>query len=313
MIDLEKYQDLKHVVGRVLSVWPAHENNALKSLGDRSPDVLDVSDRISALIRTMARQTPDGLEAYCSNYQFLCEKIILPEELHFRRNGTYRLSQFADALREVYSNEPFMRRYMDGLLISHVMWCNHAKALTHYVNSYLPSLVSGTDHLEIGPGHGLLLYFAAARPEIVTLAGWDVSPTSIASTRAALDAVGVTRPVTLTVRNPFDEEGQSSADRFDSIVLSEVLEHIEDPIAALRAVRGWLKPGGRVWVNVPANSPAPDHLFLVTSPEHACELVREAGFDVEDSVAFPMTGATLEKAARRQLSISCVVTARRSD
>jgi 2-polyprenyl-3-methyl-5-hydroxy-6-metoxy-1,4-benzoquinol methylase len=308
MINLDRHEDLRELVQAVLKAWPAHENLANKSLEVRSPEVLDISNTIAALIKTLASHEPEGLEGLCKDYQFLCEKIVLPEELYFRRNGTYRLSTFADAEREVYANADFMRRYMNGLLVSDAMWSNHAEALSYYVNTYLPSLPPAADHLEIGPGHGLLFYFAAARAEIASITGWDVSPTSIKNTQVALQTLQVTRPVTLTLRNLFD--ATSGEQKYDSIVLSEILEHLEDPVAALRAVKHWLKPGGRVWVHVPANSPAPDHLFLVTSPEHACDLVREAGLEVEESAAFAMTGTTLDKATRRKLAISCLVTGR---
>jgi len=313
MIDLANYPNLKHLVGSVLAIWPAHEKFISKSLEERSSDVLDSSDRMALLITKLSAHEPRGLEGLCRGYKFLCEDIVLPEELHFRRHGTYRLSNFADAEREVYSNAEFMRQYMDGLLVSSVLWVNHTRALHHYVTSYLPLLPAGANHLEIGPGHGLLLYFAASRPGIGTVTGWDASPTSIANTKAALGALGVTRPVSLQLRNLFDTADASTDHYFDSIVLGEVLEHLEEPVAALRNIKRWLKVGGRVWVNVPANSPAPDHIFLVKSPEHACELVREAGLAVEDSAAFAMTGTTLEKAVRRQLAVSCVVVGRRTD
>jgi trans-aconitate methyltransferase len=124
-----------------------------------------------------------------------------------------------------------------------------------------------------------------------------------------LHALGVDRPADLTLQNMF--EAPASDRRYDSIVMSEILEHLEDPVAALKAASAWLRPGGTIWVNVPANSPAPDHIFLVQSPEHACELVESAGLEVVGSHAFPMTGATLEKARKRKLAISCVVVGRK--
>ena len=311
MINLEGYPHLKEVVDHAVSVWPAHEAYASKSLEDRSPEVLKTSDTIARLIKELAKHAPNGLEGLCSDYQFMCEKLLLPEELYFRRHGTYRLKTQADAEREVYANAPYMQRYVNGILISHVMWSNHSHALNDYTNRHLRSLPPGADHLEIGPGHGLLLYFAAARPEIGSVTGWDVSPTSVENTRGTLSSLGVTRPVTLVLQNLFDQPKGGSDKLYDSIVLSEVLEHVEDPLAALRAIKGWLKPGGRLWVNVPANSPAPDHLFLVNSLEHARELVTAAGLEIEHSVAFPMTGTTLEKATRRKLTISCIVTGQR--
>ena len=44
---------------------------------------------------------------------------------------------------------------------------------------------------------------------------------------------------------------------YESVVLSEILEHLEDPIAALRAVRERLEPGGTVFINVPATPQSP--------------------------------------------------------
>jgi SAM-dependent methyltransferase len=40
--------------------------------------------------------------------------------------------------------------------------------------------------------------------------------------------------------------------KYDLIYTSNVLEHIEDDVAALRALRGHLKPGGRIAIFVPA-------------------------------------------------------------
>jgi trans-aconitate methyltransferase len=94
--------------------------------------------------------------------------------------------------------------------------------------------------------------------------------------------------------------------------MSEILEHLEDPVAAMRAASRHMKPGGYLWINVPANSPAPDHIFLVEGADHAASLVAQAGFEVVRSDAFPMSGATLEKAMKRKLSISCVVLGRKT-
>ena len=95
--------------------------------------------------------------------------------------------------------------------------------------------------------------------------------------------------------------------------MSEILEHLEDPVAAMIAASRHLKPGGHLWVNVPANSPAPDHIFLVDGLDHAVALAEQAGLEVVEKAAFPMSGASLEKAVKRKLAVSCVVLARKPE
>jgi len=305
-------RDALHTIAQaVTAAWPEHAGFIGKSLSGRSDAVLDVSERLSDAILKLAPSIEGGMTTLVADYRFLCEEIVLPEEMFFRRNDRYRLSSFEDANRECYANAPFMDRYMNGLLLSDVLWSNHAHAFAYFVDQYLTHLPEGARHLEIGPGHGLLLYFAAASGQLSKIAGWDVSPTSIAKTRHALDLLGVTAPVDLTLQDLFAAPAPGEDALFDGIVMSEILEHLEQPVAALQSAARWLAPGGCLWINVPANSPAPDHIFLFDGLDHAQAIAREAGLEVIDAVAFPMSGTTLARAEKHKLSISCSVLARR--
>ena len=306
---IESRPGLRALIEKQLALWPEHATYLGRSFADRSPAVLDVSEQVSGLILKLAHHMPGGLDGLCKDYRYLCEEITLPEELYFRRNGAYRLSKFTDAFNSVYANKELMSRYMAGLLVSDVLWSPHAHAFEYYVNKYLPGLPAGCDHLEIGPGHGLFLFFAAQRGSIGKVVGWDISPASVEATRTALEVLGADRKVEVKLQDLFAKDRASG--QFGSVVLSEILEHLEDPVAALRSVYDVLRPGGWLWINVPANSPAPDHLYLLRTPEEACDLATQAGFEVTDHAFYPMTGATLEKARKHSLSISCVITARR--
>jgi len=120
-------------------------------------------------------------------------------------------------------------------------------------------------------------------------------------------------PVRFELKNILDDSimDASNAKQFDAIVFSEVLEHLDKPEKALRSLLHLCKPGGRVWINVPANSPAPDHLYLVREPKQAEDAVRAAGFEVVDTAHLPMTGVTLERAIEKQLTITCIIVGRR--
>lgn len=308
-VDLTGYPCLAQLSGAQLSIWPEHRSYLSKSYASHGAAEMVVLERMADLVLKLARAHRGGLDSLCADYRFVCEKMILEEELYFRRHNSYRLSSFVDADREVYSRPELMARYMNGLLLSGLFWANHAQAHTYYVNQFLPGNKAGYHHLEVGCGHGLLIYFAAKDPRCASVTGWDISTASLAATKRCLDLIGVERRVELKQQNVF--QAAQAPERFESIVISEVLEHTEDPEAGLRALFQVLKPGGRIWVNLPVNSPAPDHIYLLREPEEVIDMVQRSGFQIEHSRFFPLTGYTEARARKHNLTINTAVIARR--
>jgi 2-polyprenyl-3-methyl-5-hydroxy-6-metoxy-1,4-benzoquinol methylase len=309
VIDSAKYPDIARIATALIGVWPEHARFLEQSFTSRDEGLMRSTEHHAEMILRIIGSQP-SLIKNCGDYRFLCAKLM-DEEIYFRRNGSYRLARFEDALTEVYSNREFMGRYMNFLLLSHVLWDNHARAMAHFEDRYLSMLPNGTDHLEVGPGHGLLLHFACNAPNVSSVTGWDVSQTSIDQARCCLEAMGERRQVTLMMQNLFDASPTANnGKRFGSVVLAEVLEHLEDPVAALKAMSRHMHPGAFLWIHVPINSPAPDHIYLLRTPEEAVELVQAGGFEPVDSAFFPMTGQTMERARRRELTISVIITAR---
>jgi 2-polyprenyl-3-methyl-5-hydroxy-6-metoxy-1,4-benzoquinol methylase len=294
---------LGRIVTAVETLWPEHGKFMQRSFAERTPAVTALSLQIAELIERIAA---DDLARLVRGYRWMCE-MFLAEELEFRRTGRYRYASFADTNREVYQDHDLMARYMDGLLLSQVLFSNHAIVLEFY-RTFLAGNRHGYQHLEIGPGHGLLMYYGAVDPRCGGVTAWDVSPTSLDHTRRCLQSLRIERPVELAVRDIIAAPGQGE---FDSVVFSEVLEHLEAPKEALRAIGSVLAPEGRLFVNVPINSPAIDHIYLLRSPEEAFELVKSAGLEILDACIAPGSGNTEEKARRRGTVISCAMVARR--
>lgn len=313
LVDGSKYPNLANLVTEALAVWPEHERYLQNSLEPREQGFLSFSEKLAGMVGRLATTVDGGIGALADDYRFLCEEIYLPEEFHFRRHGAYRLTSFEEALSTVYNNAPFMARYMNGLLVSDVLWINHCQGLQHFAEVYLNSLPAKTQLLEIGPGHGLLLQLASQNPRIGALTAYDVSQKSVDMAGKALKALGAAQPVRFELKDILDDSimETDAGGQFDAIVFSEVLEHLDRPEQALRALLHLCKPGGRIWINVPANSPAPDHLYLVRDPKQAEDLVRKAGFEVVDTAHFPMTGMTMEWAIKQKFTISCIIVGRR--
>jgi len=95
--------------------------------------------------------------------------------------------------------------------------------------------------LDLGCASGGLL--ALLRPRAGHIAGLELSASAAAAAAQIGDLVvqGALEDPDL----PF-EEGS-----YDLVVLADVLEHLADPVAALRRAVGWTSPGGAVLLSVP--------------------------------------------------------------
>ena len=93
--------------------------------------------------------------------------------------------------------------------------------------------------LEVGCGDGVMLHALRSR-------GWEVCGTE------RTEAMAATARDRYGIRMYVDPEGpQAGHDRFDLIILFQVLEHLSDPVAALKRAAALLDDGGRIVVGVP--------------------------------------------------------------
>lgn len=303
--NLSAYPAIFKVVNTLMADWPEHGRYIESRFKDDTPDFLARTEEFAALALTGMQ---DDLPLYCADYRWMCEEFW-KEEFHFRREGSYRLSTFEEAYREVYSNADYMSRYVRGILISQIIWDPHARAFDIFRTKFLTGINAGASYLEVGPGHGFFLAFASREADLGRMEAWDVSPSSIAEAKQALNRLGVTREITIVEQDVLAAPARH--DEFDAAVISEVLEHLERPDLALQSLHAALKPGGRIFINAPINSPAPDHIYLWRSPSEFSDFVKAQGFEIEEAHDLPQTGVKLERALKLDMSVSCIVIGRK--
>lgn len=294
---------LTELTRRVLDAWPGHRDYLAKSFCQRNTEMLESSETIAEVILKLAE---DDLVGFAQDYRWLCGQVR-EEELNFARTGRYRYSTFAETSEHVYSDDAFMARYMHGLLFSQSLWFMHASSL-HFFIQRLPQHVGPRGRvMEIGPGHGLLLFLALRELEMREAVAWDISPVSLDHTRAALEKLGVAAKAQFDCRDLGDN---SEADgTYDLIILSHLLEHLEDPVQALQRLRPLVADGGIIFVNVPLNAPMPDHLQLLGTPDEAKDMIRDGGFRITEFETHTTQGVALDRAIRRKLATTCSIIA----
>lgn len=111
------------------------------------------------------------------------------------------------------------------------------------IDAYGPG--AGGRVLDVGCGGGFLLEELARRGH--SGVGIDLSPESVEIARARLADIGAGGRLDAQVGSAYEPPRGP----FDLVCLTDVLEHLEDPRACLRALRGQMAPGGLLVISTP--------------------------------------------------------------
>lgn len=295
---------LARLTQTVLDAWPEHLEYLSASYGLRTPALLDTSDAMAEIVLCLAAGA--GPASVAADYRWLCDQIR-EEELNFARTGAYRYSTFAETNAHVYSDDQFMRRYMHGLLFSHVLWYMHLSSLHFFRGRLAARIKPGGKVMEVGSGHGLLIYLALTELGMSEAVAWDISPVSLQQTREALSLLGAAERATYAIQDMHKVE--PGGEQFDLVILSHLLEHLEQPVEALQKIRNVVSKKGYLFVNVPLNAPMPDHLVLLRDPDEAVRMITDGGFRVLEIACHTTQAVTLPQALKREIAVTCSIIA----
>ena len=222
---------------------------------------------------------------------------FVAETVRFSETGAYSSTSFEEVNRRVYAQPEVMDYYMHGLLLTQFIWVHHFELLKYYTAELSRLAPAGGNYLEIGGGHGLYLNMAK---ELLsgdwTFSVVDISETSLQIARSFADSEGVD----FIHADIFELKERN---RPDFIVMGEVLEHLEDPLALLQRLHGMLDPDGKLFITTPTNAPAIDHIYLFRSPDEIRGLISRAGFEVMSEKSFSSEDVPLEQAEALHISI----------
>ena len=161
------------------------------------------------------------------------------------------------------------------------LWKRLAKSIFRFDTKLLPLLPPGR-MLEIGCASGAFLHKMAG-------SGWQVEGLEFSAKPAAS-----VRHLGYSVHAGRLESAPDPSLAYDLVVGWMVLEHLHDPLLALKKLHRWVKPGGRLVISVP-NAAAfefsmfkdawyalqlPTHLYHYT-PQTLGRLLASAGWQVE--------------------------------
>ena len=110
-----------------------------------------------------------------------------------------------------------------------------------------PSRFQGGSVLEIGAGSGLLARsLMAAGLEFERYSVSELSEARLAGLRKC-----IADPRVQVLRLDLEDPPDDLAARYDAVIMLALIEHLFDPLRAMRAVRRMLRPGGFAFVDTP--------------------------------------------------------------
>ncbi len=206
----------------------------------------------------------------------------LKRQKRFEKERVYQLSSYEEAAKQVYHNkEHMMGQYLPGLLLSHYFWPHHYNQLKFFRNQYLDALAGSkaASFIEVGIGTGVYSRATLSYLEDITGTGIDISESSRQFTVSHVDKYGFSERYDTQITDIFKPGHDLQT---NALICIEVLEHLEQPVEFLKALRTILSPGGLGFITAALNAPDKDHIYLYEKVSEVEAQIEEAGFNIKN-------------------------------
>ena len=208
----------------------------------------------------------------------------------FEKERRYIPKSYSEAASAVYHNEDYMfGLYLPGILLSHYLWPHHYRQLNYFKARFLPRLLAHEERrfCDVGVGTGFYSRQILTAANDIHGVGFDISRHALRFAEQHVAAFGLSQRWEAVVR---DVVGEESPRKWPFLVSVEVLEHLEDPVTFLKALKKMLDPEGLAFITAAITAPNADHIYLYNNVQEVIDQLHQAGFTLVEyfeDVAYP--------------------------
>lgn len=229
---------------------------------------------------------------------------FLQLQIELERTGKYFLSSYNEAQREVYQNQTVMEnRYLNGLLLSQALWINHHQILQFFIKEFCISNKESGQVIEAPVGSGIFISEFATKNKGWTADAYDISPSSINFARKVLELTLPGNAIYLGQKNIFDLPEEK---KYDRVICGELLEHLEEPEALLRKLKGIVHEKGSLFLTTAIWAAAIDHIYLFKSAEEVRKMLR-SHFKIEKELVLNVFSGKGPDEEKTPINYACIL------
>jgi SAM-dependent methyltransferase len=218
-------------------------------------------------------------------------------QVEFEKTGRY-IAASSKHVQPIDSEQ-----YKLALLISFICTSHRFDILRSLVSFLRTHCRAPRELLSVGYGTGYELKLAFDEAPGWRIVAFDNSPDSYEYASELLLFFG--HPIDCLHQDVFSFECRDGVaahrERFGKVILCELLEHLDDPKTALRAMRNVLHRDGLLFCTMAVNIAQEDHVYVYRSAEQARTEVSECGFEIVQELLAPVVILPFSEANRAQL------------
>lgn len=222
-------------------------------------------------------------------------KKLEDRQSYFEKCGEYQQSKYSE-VKKIPE-----KRYKIALLLSFVTTNHRFEILEELVKFIEKISTKKPNILSVGFGTGYEVKLTYDNVSECKIEAFDKSKGSLKYASSLLSYFGYGDDCLRRGLFPLEnEQGVGNFEgKYDRIILCELLEHLENPLAALKNSNVALKPGGKIFVTFAINIPQEDHVYLYPNINDAKQQIVEAGLTIESDLFAPVTVIPFNEKERR--------------
>lgn len=196
-----------------------------------------------------------------------------------------------------------MLGHMISLALTQFLWKNHRLMMKFFKNNIEKYIAQNSKCLEIGAGHGLFTKEIFNVNKDIKIDIVDISETSIELSKQIIISTNKNLLKKINFIHQ-DITTFKTTSKYDFISISEVLEHVDNPIILLKSLKDLISFNGIIYMTTCSNCPSIDHVYLFSNVSEIKKMILSIGLEIVDDLIISAEDISIDEALNNKTTLN---------